>query len=60
MEEVIAANLAGVSHGLTEGVARAAGLWVFAAVVPVAGGGVIAAWRLSALPSTEAEPALAE
>jgi hypothetical protein len=55
-----AANLAGVSHGLTEDVARAAGLWVFAAVVPVAGCGVIAAWRLSALPSTVAEPAPAE
>jgi hypothetical protein len=44
-----AANLVGVSHGLTQGVARSAGLWVFAAVVPVAAGGVIAAWRLGGL-----------
>jgi hypothetical protein len=31
-----AANLVGVSHGLTQAVARSAGVWVFAAVVPVA------------------------
>jgi hypothetical protein len=52
-----AANLVGVSHGLTQDVARVAGLWVFAAVVPVAAGGVIAAWRLGGLASVEPEPA---
>jgi hypothetical protein len=50
-----AANLVGVSHGLTQDVARAAGLWVFAAVVPVAAAGVIAAWRLGGLGSVEPE-----
>ena len=43
------ANLTGVSHGLTEGVARSAGVWVFVAVVPVAAAGVAAAWRLGGL-----------
>jgi predicted MFS family arabinose efflux permease len=40
------ANLAGVSHGLSEAVARVAGVWVFAAVLPIALGGFLAAWRL--------------
>ena len=43
------ANLTGVSHGLTEGVARSAGVWVFVAVIPVAAAGVAAAWRLGGL-----------
>ena len=50
-----AANLVGVSHGLTQAVARSAGVWVFAAVVPVAAGGVIAAWRLGGLTPVEVE-----
>ena len=48
------ANLTGVSHGLTEGVARSAGVWVFAAVVPVMAGGLAAAWRLGGLKASEA------
>lgn len=43
------ANLVGVSHGLSQEVARDAGLWIFAAVVPVAACGVFAAWRLAGL-----------
>src|SRR5258708_2326795 len=45
-----AANLVGVSHGLTQDAARVTGLWVFAASSPVAAGGVIAAWRLADRP----------
>jgi hypothetical protein len=47
------ANLMGVSHGLTPEAARAAGLWVFVAVLPVAVVGVAAAWRLGGLGSGE-------
>ena len=42
-----AANLSGVAEGLTVESARAAGFWVFAVMVPVAGAGLAAAWRLS-------------
>jgi hypothetical protein len=49
-----AANLTGVSHGLTPDVARAAGLWVFVAVIPVAAGGLWAAWRLGGFPPSRA------
>ena len=52
-----AANLTGVSHGLTEAVARSAGVWVFAAVLPVAFAGLLAAWRLGGLTPSVAEPA---
>ncbi|HEX4181749.1 MAG TPA: MFS transporter [Caulobacteraceae bacterium] len=52
-----AANLTGVSHGLVPDVARAAGVWVFAAVLPVAAGGLLAAWRLGGFPQPPAEPA---
>jgi len=52
-----AANLTGVSHGLTESVARSAGLWVYAAVLPVAIGGLAAAWRLGGLTPIVVEPA---
>jgi hypothetical protein len=41
-----AANLVGVSHGLSPFVARAAGVWVFVAILPVAAAGVAAAWQL--------------
>lgn len=40
------ANLAGISHGLTAESARDAGVWVFAAVLPVMAAGAWAAWRL--------------
>jgi hypothetical protein len=40
------ANLVGVSHGLTAESAREAGVWVFAAVLPVMAAGAWAAWRL--------------
>jgi hypothetical protein len=49
------ANLVGVSHGLTPGVARAAGVWVFAAAAPVALAGALASWRLGGLPGPAAE-----
>jgi MFS family permease len=51
-----AANLTGVSHGLTPEVARSAGVWVFAAVLPVAAAGLLAAWRLGGLPYVAPEP----
>jgi MFS family permease len=41
-----AANLAGVADGLTTPIAQSAGAWIFAAALPVAGGGLLAAWRL--------------
>ncbi|MFZ5720743.1 MAG: MFS transporter [Pseudomonadota bacterium] len=50
----VAANLAGFSHGLTEASARAASVWVFVAVIPLALVGTWAAFRLTA-----AEPAVA-
>jgi hypothetical protein len=40
------ANLVGISHGLTAQSARDAGIWVFAAVLPVMAAGAWAAWRL--------------
>jgi hypothetical protein len=40
------ANLVGVSHGLTMQSAREAGVWVFAAALPVMAAGAWAAWRL--------------
>lgn len=42
------ANLVGFSGGLTDASAQAAGLWVFATVVPVSALGVVCAWRLTA------------
>jgi hypothetical protein len=42
-----AANLAGFSAGLTEASARAAGIWVYAAVIPLGVAGVWAAFRLT-------------
>lgn len=41
------ANLVGFSHGLTEGSARSAGVWVFVTVLPVAAVGLWAAFRLA-------------
>lgn len=41
------ANLAGFSAGLSETTARAAGLWVFVSILPVALAGVWAAFRLT-------------
>lgn len=43
----VAANLAGFSHGLTDASARAASVWVFAAVVPLALAGAWGAFRLT-------------
>lgn len=42
-----AANIAGFSAGLTEASARAAGVWVYAAVIPLGLAGVWAAFRLT-------------
>ena len=42
------ANLVGFSHGLTSAAASSAGVWVFVSVLPVAGLGLWAAWRLGA------------
>ena len=47
------ANLVGFSQGLTSQSAQAAGLWVFASVVPVAALGVWCAWRLTAKRSAD-------
>ena len=44
----IVANGAGFAHGLGTEAARSAGLWVFAAFIPVALVANIAAWRLTA------------
>jgi predicted MFS family arabinose efflux permease len=43
----VAANLVGFSDGLTQASARAASVWVFAAVVPLAIAGAWGAWRLT-------------
>ena len=43
----VAANLAGFSAGLTDASARAAAVWVFAAVIPLGVAGVWAAFRLT-------------
>ena len=51
-----AANLTGVSHGLSEAVARSAGVWVFVVVLPVATAGLAAAWRLGGLTPIVTEP----
>ena len=40
------ANLAGFAHGFSEPAARAAGVWVFAAALPLAGLACLTAWRL--------------
>jgi MFS family permease len=40
------ANLAGFAHGFTEPAARTAGVWVFAAALPIAGLACLIAWRL--------------
>ena len=42
------ANLVGFSEGLSEATAKAAGLWVFVSILPVAMLGVWTAWRLTA------------
>lgn len=47
------ANLVGFSQGLTAQSAQAAGLWVFASIVPVAALGVWCAWRLTAKRSAD-------
>ena len=52
------ANLVGVSRGLTPDVARHAGFWVFAAVTPLALGGLVACWRLGGLKPKPDEAAL--
>ena len=52
-----AANLAGVSQGLSPDVARTAGVWVFVAAVPIAAAGLLAAWRLGGLSPRSAEAA---
>jgi hypothetical protein len=55
-----AANLAGVSQGLTIEVAQTAGVWVFASVLPVAGAGLLAAWRLGGLRTAQIESAVGQ
>jgi MFS family permease len=44
------ANLAGFAHGFTEPAARAAGVWVFVAALPVAAVACVTAWRLGRAP----------
>jgi hypothetical protein len=43
----VAANMAGFSSGLTDASARAASVWVFASVIPLAVLGTWAAFRLT-------------
>jgi MFS family permease len=43
----VAANLAGFSQGLTDASARAASVWVFVAVIPLALAGAWGAWRMT-------------
>jgi hypothetical protein len=40
------ANLVGFAGGFTVPAARAAGLWVFVAALPIAGLACVTAWRL--------------
>jgi len=53
-----AANLTGVSDGLTISIARSAAVWVFAVMLPVAGGCLLAAWRLGGMPLASARTAV--
>jgi MFS family permease len=46
------ANLTGLAHGLTTETAQSAGVWVFAAAVPVALAGLAASWRLGSEQTT--------
>jgi len=41
------ANLVGFAHGFSMPAARAAGLWVFAAALPVAALACLSAWQMS-------------
>ena len=43
------ANLAGFADGFSEPAARAAGVWVFAAALPIAALACLTAWRLGSL-----------
>jgi hypothetical protein len=45
----VVANLMGFSDGVTAAEARSLSVWLFVAVLPVAGLGVATAWRLAAL-----------
>lgn len=45
----VAANLVGFSAGLTDASARAAAVWIFVAVIPLALGGVWAVFRLTSV-----------
>jgi hypothetical protein len=42
------ANLAGFAHGFSTPAARAAGIWVFLAALPVASLACLSAWRMGA------------
>lgn len=53
----VAANAVGFGEGLTDASARSAAFWVFVAATPLAIGGVIAAWRLTAQPAEAATAA---
>lgn len=44
----MAANLAGFTHGFSVGAARAAGVWVFLAGLPIAALACLTAWRMTA------------
>jgi MFS family permease len=48
------ANLLGFAHGFSEPAARAAGVWVFLAALPIAGLACVIAWRLGALRAASA------
>ena len=46
------ANLLGFAHGFSEPAARAAGVWVFLSVLPIAGLACLTAWRVGSLRAT--------
>jgi hypothetical protein len=43
----IAANSCGLAEGVSAAAAKSAGIWVFAAFIPVLGFGVWSAWRFT-------------
>ena len=55
-----AANLAGTVHGFTPESAKAAGVWVFAAMLPPALAALAPAWRLAGQIQPSAEPAIGD
>ncbi len=53
----IAANLSGLAEGVSIGAAKTAGVWVFAAFIPVLLAGVACAWRFTRATPPQTDPA---